>query len=135
KTTQYDQVKAIYDYFDVGFRYSLTTEPGDSGHPIVDFLRTKQGFCVHYAAAMAWLVREAGYPARVAIGFTRGRGPSQGVYELTNHNLHAWTEVYFGGVGWVPFDATPPSAIPGSAPTSWAQDLPAPVTPGGAEDP
>ena len=136
RQTQFDRVQAIFEYFDTGFRYSLTTEPGSTGNAIVDFLfETKQGFCTQYAAAMAWLVREAGYPARVAIGFTRGRGATEGVYELTNHNLHAWTEVYFSGFGWVPFDATPSSAIPGSAPTSWAVDVPDPVNPGGPQEP
>ncbi len=33
---------------------------------------------------------------------------------LTNKNLHAWTEVFFGEIGWVPFDATPAAGVPGS---------------------
>jgi transglutaminase-like putative cysteine protease len=121
---QYDRVRAIYDYFhpENGFRYSLSTVEGDSGSPIVDFLENKRGFCVQYAAALAWLVRAAGYPARVAFGFTRGNGRN-GVYTLTNRNLHAWTEVYFPAFGWVPFDATPGAAVPGSARTPWAPDV------------
>jgi hypothetical protein len=120
--TQYDQVRSLYEYFhpDNGFRYSLSTVEGDSGSPIVDFLENKRGFCVQYAAALAWLVREAGYPARVAFGFTRGSGARDGVYSLTNLNLHAWTEVYFTGFGWVPFDATPGNSVPGSTRTQWA---------------
>jgi hypothetical protein len=47
---------------------------------------------------------------------------------LTNLNLHAWTEVYFQGYGWVPFDATPASAVPGSARTAWAPDTSLPQT-------
>jgi hypothetical protein len=122
--TQYDEVRALYDYFstDNGFRYSLSTVEGDSGSPIVDFLENKRGFCVQYAAALAWLVREAGYPARVAFGFTRGSGAREGVYSLTNLNLHAWTEVYFPRFGWVPFDATPGTSVPGSTRTNWAPD-------------
>jgi hypothetical protein len=38
---------------------------------------------------------------------------------LTNFNLHAWTEVYFQGYGWLPFDATPSQAIGGSVSTSY----------------
>jgi transglutaminase-like putative cysteine protease len=126
KTTQYDQVRAIYDYFgpENNFRYSLVAAPGDSGNPIVDFLTAREGFCIQYAAALAWLVRQAGYPARVAFGFTRGGGSNaNGVYELTNFNLHAWTEVYFEGFGWVPFDATPSASVLGSVPSRWAPDL------------
>jgi len=33
---------------------------------------------------------------------------------LTNRNLHAWTEVYFTGFGWVPFDPTPAGDVIGS---------------------
>jgi transglutaminase-like putative cysteine protease len=122
--TQYDKVRALYDYFSTenGFRYSLATIEGDSGSAIVDFLENKRGFCVQYAAGLAWLVREAGFPARVAFGFTRGNGVRDGVSSLTNQNLHAWTEVYFPGFGWVPFDATPGTSVPGSTRTTWAPD-------------
>jgi len=121
---QYDRVRALYEYFqpDNGFRYSLSTVEGDSGSPIVDFLENKRGFCVQYAAALAWLVRAAGYPARVAFGFTRGT-LRNGARVMTNRNLHAWTEVYFPTFGWVPFDATPGAAVPGSTRTPWAPDI------------
>ncbi|MFI7215415.1 transglutaminaseTgpA domain-containing protein [Micromonospora maritima] len=130
----YDKVRAIYDYFSVenGFSYSLSTRDGSSGEDITDFLATKVGYCQQYAAAMAWLVRSAGIPARVAVGFTNGGRVDGDTSVLTNRNLHAWTEVYFGGgIGWVPFDATPAAAISGSVRSSWAPDIDAPeeVTP------
>ncbi|RGC67956.1 Protein-glutamine gamma-glutamyltransferase [Micromonospora sp. MW-13] len=131
--TDYDKVRAIYDYFssDNGFSYSLTTKGGTSGQDIVDFLNNKAGFCQQYAAAMAWLVRAAGIPARVAFGFTNGTGRTDEGYVLTNRNLHAWTEVYFDGMGWVPFDATPAYGVQGSTRSAWAPDTDAPesVTP------
>ncbi|MCW3843265.1 DUF3488 and transglutaminase-like domain-containing protein [Micromonospora yasonensis] len=124
RQNDYDKVRAIYDYFSVenGFTYSLSTRGGTSGDDITDFLATKVGFCQQYAAAMAWLVRAAGIPARVAFGFTNGSNSNGRTYVLTNRNLHAWTEVYFGGIGWVPFDATPAAAIQGSVRSSWAPD-------------
>jgi transglutaminase-like putative cysteine protease len=138
----YDQVLAILGHFSRanGFRYSLETGPSTTGSAIVDFVIENQvGYCVQFASAMAWLVREAGLPARVAIGFTRGSERAENTYVLTNHNLHAWTEVYFEGFGWVPFDPTPSLSIAGSAERSWAPDpdtpdpsAPAPGTnPGG----
>ena len=54
------------------FSYSLSTEPGTSGDDLVDFLRLRRGYCEQYAGAMAVLVRAAGVPARVALGYTPG---------------------------------------------------------------
>ncbi|MEV0155049.1 DUF3488 and transglutaminase-like domain-containing protein [Micromonospora sp. NPDC050686] len=128
KQTEYDKVLAIYDHFSAanGFSYRVTTEEGSSGKEIVDFLTNKVGYCQQYAAAMAWLVRAAGIPARVAVGFTRGSNAEGDTYTLTNRNLHAWTEVYFDGMGWVPFDATPAYGVQGSTRSAWAPDVDAP---------
>jgi hypothetical protein len=133
KRTDYDRVRAIYDYFSIknDFTYSLSTKGGTSGQDILNFLTNKVGFCQQYAAALAWLVRAAGVPARVAFGFTNGTSAQPGTYTLTNRNLHAWTEVYFDGAGWVPFDATPAASVPGSTRSAWAPDTdaPNPITP------
>jgi transglutaminase-like putative cysteine protease len=140
KATEYDKVRAIHSFFstDNGFQYRLQTKNGTSGSAIVDFLTNKQGFCEQYSAAMAWLVRAAGFPARVAFGFSRGNSRSGDTWTLTNRNLHAWTEVYFDHFGWVPFDATPASYV-GGVDSAWAPDPNRPATaPGGSagdEDP
>jgi transglutaminase-like putative cysteine protease len=123
KLTPYDKVRAIHSYFSAenGFQYSLQTKSGTSGSAIVDFLNNKEGFCEQYSAAMAWLVRAAGIPARVAFGFSRGGNRNGETWTLTNRNLHAWTEVYFDGFGWVPFDATPAASV-GGVDSAWAPD-------------
>lgn len=134
KTNNYDRVRALYDHFSAknGFKYDVAAPPGATGSAIADFLNNKRGFCEQYAAALAWMVRTAGIPARVAFGFTLGGSADNGVRTLTNRNLHAWTEVYFSGFGWVPFDATPSTYVVGSAPTAWAPDVDAPEeAPGG----
>jgi len=124
KATQYDKVRAIYDFFgrSNGFSYSLTTVNGNSGSAIADFISPggRKGYCEQYAAAMAWMLRTVGIPARVAIGWARGNHRKGNTYTLTNSNLHAWTEVYFDGYGWVPFDPTPAGDIAGSAASAWA---------------
>jgi len=128
-STPYDKVRAIYDYFsrEHGFSYSLQTQAGTSGSDIQAFLKNKVGFCQQYAAAMAWMVRVAGVPARVAFGFTRGT-KSGNSWIITNRNAHAWTEVYLDGFGWVPFDSTPAAQVAGSARTGWAPDPDEPTT-------
>jgi transglutaminase-like putative cysteine protease len=132
ESSEYDKVTAIYRYFsrDNGFSYSLQTADPEAGASAISaFLEGKAGYCQQYAAAMAWMVREAGIPARVAFGFTRGSTRDGEAYVLTNRNAHAWTEVYLDGFGWVPFDATPASAVVGSSRSDWAPDTDAVETP------
>ncbi|HCT80996.1 MAG TPA: transglutaminase [Micromonosporaceae bacterium] len=128
KSTVYDQVRALYDFFSQknNFVYDLTVPEGTSGQKITDFLEVRRGFCQQYAAALAWMVRAAGIPARVAFGFTKGSNYTSGTYTLTNRNLHAWTEVYFDGFGWVPFDATPSASVAGAVNSAWAPNVDAP---------
>ncbi|MEU4236605.1 DUF3488 and transglutaminase-like domain-containing protein [Actinoplanes sp. NPDC026619] len=128
KTNDYDKMRALYDYFskDNGFSYSLSTQSAGNASDIAAFLRTKVGYCQQYAAALAWMARVAGIPARVAFGFTRGT-PDQGGWSITNRNAHAWTEVYFQGFGWIPFDATPAANVLGAARSDYAPDTDAPA--------
>ena len=128
KANEYDKVRAIYDSFsaDRGFSYSLTTAGGTSGSEISSFLQSKVGYCQQYAAAMAWMTRAAGIPARVAFGFTRGNNREGNTWTVTNRNAHAWTEVYFEGYGWVPFDATPAANVTGSTRSDWAPNVDSP---------
>ena len=64
-----------------------------------------------YAAAFALALEFYGVPARVVMGLYPGEeGFEEGgeAVELTGGDMHAWVEVSFQGVGWVPFDPTPP---------------------------
>jgi hypothetical protein len=56
---------------------------------------------------MAVLVRAAGVPARVVLGYTPGRQQPDGTRVVTSDDAHAWVEVWFAGLGWIPFDPTP----------------------------
>ena len=89
-----------------GFTYD-ESPPRGQGAPLVAFVtETKAGYCQHFAGAMAAMLRFLGIPARVAVGFTSGR-QDDGTWVVTDHEAHAWVEVWFAGVGWIPFDPTP----------------------------
>ena len=93
---------------DGGFAYDehppLTTAP-----PLVGFVvQTKRGYCQYFAGAMALMLRYLGVPARVAVGFTSGTYDERSrTWTVTDHDAHAWVEVWFRGYGWLPFDPTP----------------------------
>ncbi len=108
--TPYERVRSILAFLtdrSNGFIYSLSTESGTSGDDLVDFLRLRRGYCEQYAGAMAVMVRAAGIPARVALGYTPGTEQDDGSRLITSDDAHAWVEVYFEDLGWVPFDPTP----------------------------
>ncbi|MBU2665666.1 DUF3488 and transglutaminase-like domain-containing protein [Actinoplanes bogorensis] len=128
KSTEYDKMLALYEHFSSknGFRYQLSTQPVGASSEIAAFLTTKVGYCQQYAAALAWMAREAGIPARVAFGFTRGKLEGD-TYVITNRNAHAWTEVYLRGFGWIPFDATPAASVTGAARSDYAPDVDLPT--------
>ncbi|WP_243064588.1 DUF3488 and transglutaminase-like domain-containing protein [Humibacter sp. RRB41] len=114
--TPYDKAVALQAYFHDGeFRYSLTAPKdggydGDTPGTIATFLEQKAGYCVHFAAAMTFMARDLGIPARIAVGYLPGTqtgvSGSKAVYSISSDDLHAWPELFFPGVGWVPFEPT-----------------------------
>jgi hypothetical protein len=68
---------------------------------------TKQGFCEHYASAFVVMMRAAGIPARVVLGYQGGEYNPVGDYLVVHQrNAHAWTEVWRRGQGWSRIDPT-----------------------------
>lgn len=108
-TTVYDKAVALQNWFTTtgGFTYDTTVKDDTSSNAMVDFLRNRKGFCVHFAGTMAAMARSLGIPARVAIGFTPGERQSDGSWQVGTKNAHAWPELYFAGVGWLRFEPTP----------------------------
>lgn len=65
------------------------------------------GFCEHYASSFAFLMRAAGIPARVVVGYMGGEYNAKGnFYTIRQRDAHAWTEVYLQGIGWQRVDPT-----------------------------
>jgi transglutaminase-like putative cysteine protease len=90
-----------------GFRYDERPPAVPGVPPLVAFVtRTKAGYCQHFAGAMTLMLRLLGIPSRVAVGFTSG-SYRDGAWIVTDHDAHAWVEVWFPRYGWIPFDPTP----------------------------
>jgi len=107
--TPYEKAAAIRDHLlNSGYTYALDVEIPPQGRDFVShfLLDTKKGYCTYYASAMAVMARLAGLPSRYVEGYLVPSDPS-GVTLVTGNNAHAWVEIYFEGVGWIPFDATP----------------------------
>src|SRR6266568_1817659 len=90
-----------------GFRYSLS--PGEyKKNDLEQFLfHRRVGFCEHYAASFATLMRLAGIPARVVVGYLGGEYNEIGHFFLVRQaDAHAWCEVWFPEGGWQRVDPT-----------------------------
>lgn len=60
-----------------------------------------------YAAAMALMARQLGYPSRVVMGYAPDVAEDDGAVEVLGGDVTAWVEVPFEGVGWIAFHPTP----------------------------
>jgi transglutaminase-like putative cysteine protease len=123
----YAKAMAIQKYLRSGeFTYSLQS-PVQGGYDgnglsvLADFLSQKSGYCIHYSSAMAVMARLEGIPSRIAVGYAPGRSTGETVslagqgalpeYEVDARDAHAWPELYFQGLGWVPFEPTPSRGV------------------------
>jgi hypothetical protein len=102
------RVQAALHYFgQAPFSYSL--KPPRLGDQQVDsfLFDTRRGFCEHYASSFVFLMRAAGVPARVVIGYQGGEyNPVGHNYTIRQADAHAWAEVWLADRGWVRVDPT-----------------------------
>jgi len=92
------------------YPYSLNIPPPPEGQDAVDhfLFDLKKGFCEQFASSLAVLARASGVPARLVTGYATGKfNPFTLSYEVRGTDAHAWVEIYFNNLGWVPFDASP----------------------------
>ncbi|RLV56626.1 transglutaminase domain-containing protein [Aeromicrobium phragmitis] len=117
-TNDYDRIVALQDWMRADFSYSESSPVAEgydgSGVEVIErfLLEEQSGYCVHFSSALAVMARSLGIPARIAVGYAPGdpagrTAEGERIYSTSSDSLHAWTEVYFEGVGWVRFDATP----------------------------
>jgi transglutaminase-like putative cysteine protease len=89
--------------------FFYTLQPPLLGTNAVDefLFETRRGFCEHYASAYVALMRAAGIPARVVIGYQGGELNSvDGTLTVYQSDAHAWAEIWLAGKGWRRVDPT-----------------------------
>jgi hypothetical protein len=122
--TPYEKAIAICDYLRT-LEYTLDIEAPPDGTDGVDYFlfELKKGYCQYFASAMTVLLRASGVPSRMVAGYGPGELMEQyGPGDMMGHpsgawqdwqdtfvvrNSHSWSEVFFPGYGWIPFEPTP----------------------------
>ncbi|EAP99842.1 hypothetical protein JNB_06724 [Janibacter sp. HTCC2649] len=109
-TTRLEQAVALEELVRSGRRFSPKAPSGSSYAHLEQFLFPAAGSSVgtseQFAASYVLLARSVGLPSRLVVGLQLPEGATTPV-TLTGGTVQAWPEVYFSGVGWVPFDPTP----------------------------
>lgn len=123
------KLKAIRTWFEQNFSYSMDLTINSSNYlstptpAITQFLTThRSGHCEYFATASTLLLREAGIPARYAIGYAViERDLKRQEFIIRGTHGHAWCRVWDEDTGkWMDFDTTP---------TSWLSALDTSNTP------
>ena len=96
----------------------ITYNPDSAFSGSNDFLQyfleqSCEGYSVHYATAAALMFRYYGIPARYTEGYLITPQDSENAFSnspvsIDDTHFHAWAEFYRDGVGWIPFETTPP---------------------------
>ena len=90
--------------------YSLDINSPPTDQDVVDYVLfdSQIGYCEYHASAMAVLLRAAGIPSRVAVGYHQvAFDPTTEAFTYRESDAHAWVEAFFPGYGWIPFEPTP----------------------------
>jgi hypothetical protein len=99
------------------FGFDGSATEAASGHGLFQIsalLRDRRGTSEQYASAFAVMGRYLGWDTRVVLGFRPHWNGND--LTVTGEDVHAWTEVRFARLGWVPVDPTPRKAAPGREP-------------------
>ncbi|MFD2333745.1 DUF4129 domain-containing transglutaminase family protein [Cohnella sp. GCM10020058] len=128
----YDAAKALESYLRTNYLYTNTPDVSlQKSKDIVDafLFEIKEGYCDYYSTAFVVLARSLGLPTRWVKGYATGTNQMDedgirsglgyiadpngaGTYTVRNADAHSWAEVYFEGVGWVPFEPTSGFTVP-----------------------
>lgn len=109
----YSAVSYVRQKLTDGVSYTVSPQAAPQGeNPVRWFLMEgKEGNAVQYATAAVEAFRSHGIPARYVEGYFVPASllvnSQNGQVDVTGKQAHAWTEVYFDGIGWLTIDVTP----------------------------
>ncbi len=113
-STRLTKVLSVERLLRTSYTYSIDPPSLHSGEALTEIdyclTETMSGYCTYYATAMTLMLRHLGIPARYVTGYILHRTDDINLtYNRTvmDTDAHAWVEVYFPGLGWMPFDPTP----------------------------
>lgn len=112
-STTRERARAIEQYFQDGFTYSLDANPArlrGNRSPLQVFLNdTREGHCEYFASASVLLMRAQNIPCRMCVGYLVGEmNDEEDYYVAMNRNAHAWAEAYDESSGsWIVVESTP----------------------------
>jgi transglutaminase-like putative cysteine protease len=103
-------IQFLHDYIhQQSFWYTLKPPTLNADKNQMDrfWFDTQKGFCEHYASAVTFILRAAGIPARVVMGFHSGQwNPISHTILIQRSDAHAWLEYWLANSGWQSLDPT-----------------------------
>ncbi|MCE1226227.1 MAG: transglutaminase domain-containing protein [Geobacteraceae bacterium] len=103
---EYEAVSAIINWVTDNIKYTFNPPQYDAAYT----LSTKSGNCQNFAHLSIALLRSAGIPARIVGGITLKESwkvpidAKNSIVQSMGQGGHAWLEVYFPDLGWLPYD-------------------------------
>ncbi|MFL0808882.1 MAG: DUF3488 and transglutaminase-like domain-containing protein [Agarilytica sp.] len=100
-------IEKALDRYRQSFTYTLRPPPLGSNSVDEFLFITKKGFCEHFSSSFVFLMRAAGIPARVVVGYQGGEvNPIENYIIVKQKDAHAWAEVWSPNAGWQRVDPT-----------------------------
>ena len=108
--SDYDKAAAIERAIEERVVYNTNARKTPQSEDAVEYFlfQSHEGYCDLFASSMALMARSVGMPSRYVIGYIVNEPlrDDEGFFTVRARDYHAWCEIYFEGVGWVPFDPT-----------------------------
>lgn len=107
-SNDYEKCKVLESYL-YQYHYSKIIDVPENVNVLDWFLfDRKEGYCAHYATALAAMLRCEGIPSRIAEGFLVDYKEHTDFYEysVSGNRAHVWVEAYLEGFGWIRLEPT-----------------------------